>query len=117
MQRVTYKYIPERSNAKDGEYKVGDKVQYSPDGNTWHDAVVAQPNELGGIRIDTGHAPAMWVNAHPDQLRHKAKEVVKPQTEDIANNPQSWVGRTFNHNGTQLVCKEVDGNYANRTAE
>ena len=112
VQRVTYKYIPERSNAKDGEYKVGDKVQYSPDGNTWHDAVVAQPNELGGIRIDTGHAPAMWVNAHPDQLRHKAKEVVKPQTEDIANNPQSWVGRTFNHNGTQLVCKEVDGNYA-----
>lgn len=112
VQRVTYKYIPERSNAKDGEYKVGDKVQYSPDGNTWHDAVVAQPNELGGIRIDTGHAPAMWVNAHPDQLRHKAQEVVKPQTEDIANNPQSWVGRTFNHNGTQLVCKEVDGNYA-----
>lgn len=112
VQRVTYKYIPERSNAKDGEYKVGDKVQYSPDGNTWHDAVVAQPNELGDIRIDTGHAPAMWVNAHPDQLRHKAKEVVKPQTEDIANNPQSWVGRTFNHNGTQLVCKEVDGNYA-----
>lgn len=112
VQRVTYKYIPERSNAKDGEYKVGDKVQYSPNGNTWHDAVVAQPNELGGIRIDTGHAPAMWVNAHPDQLRHKAKEVVKPQTEDIANNPQSWVGRTFNHNGTQLVCKEVDGNYA-----
>lgn len=112
VQRVTYKYIPERSNAKDDEYKVGDKVQYSPDGNTWHDAVVAQPNELGGIRIDTGHAPAMWVNAHPDQLRHKAKEVVKPQTEDIANNPQSWVGRTFNHNGTQLVCKEVDGNYA-----
>lgn len=112
VQRVTYKYIPERSNAKDGEYKVGDKVQYSPDGNTWHDAVVAQPNELGGIRIDTGHAPAMWVNAHPDQLRHKAKEVVKPQTEDIANNPQSWVGRTFNHNGTQLVCKEVDGSYA-----
>ena len=81
VQRVTYKYIPERSNAKDGEYKVGDKVQYSPDGNTWHDAVVAQPNELGGIRIDTGHAPAMWVNAHPDQLRHKAQ--TEPQNEDI----------------------------------
>lgn len=112
VQRATYKYIPERGNVKEGEYKVGDKVQYSPDGNTWHDAVVAQPNELDGIRIDTGQAPVMWVNAHPDQLRHKAKEVVKPQTEDIANNPQSWVGRTFNHNGTQLVCKEVDGNYA-----
>ena len=112
VQRATYKYIPERSNTKEREYKAGDKVQYSPDGNIWHDAVVAQPNDEGGIRIDTGLAPVMWVNAHPDQLRHKAKEVVKPQTEDIANNPQSWVGRTFNYNGTQLVCKEVDGNYA-----
>ena len=81
VQRVTYKYIPERSNAKDGEYKVGDKVQYSPDGNTWHDAVVAQPNELDGIRIDTGQAPVMWVNAHPDQLRHKTQ--AEPQNEDI----------------------------------
>lgn len=30
----------------------------------------------------------------------------------LIDNPQSWVGRTFNYNGTQLVCKEVDGNYA-----
>lgn len=81
VQRATYKYIPERSNTKEGEYKVGDKVQYSPDGNTWHDAVVAQPNELDGIRIDTGQAPVMWVNAHPDQLRHKAQ--TDPQNEDI----------------------------------
>lgn len=81
VQRATYKYIPERSNTKEGEYKVGDKVQYSPDGNTWHDAVVAQPNELDGIRIDTGQAPVMWVNAHPDQLRHTAQ--TEPQNEDI----------------------------------
>lgn len=81
VQRATYKYIPERSNTKEGEYKVGDKVQYSPDGNTWHDAVVAQPNELDGIRIDTGQAPVMWVNAHPDQLRHKAQTEL--QNEDI----------------------------------
>lgn len=81
VQRDTYKYIPERGNIKEGEYKVGDKVQYSPDGNTWHDAVVAQPNELDGIRIDTGQAPVMWVNAHPDQLRHKAQ--TEPQNEDI----------------------------------
>ena len=81
VQRATYKYIPERSNTKEGEYKVGDKVQYSPDGNTWHDAVVALPNELDGIRIDTGQAPVMWVNAHPDQLRHKAQ--TEPQNEDI----------------------------------
>lgn len=112
VQRVTYKYIPERSNAKDGEYKVGDKVQYSPDGNTWHDAVVAQPNELGGIRIDTGHAPAMWVNAHLDQLRHKPQ--AESQNEDIANNPQSWVGRTFVYDSgdTVLRCTDILGKYA-----
>lgn len=112
VQRVTYKYIPERSNAKDGEYKVGDKVQYSPDGNIWHDAVVAQPNELGGIRIDTGHAPAMWVNAHPDQLRHKPQ--AESQNEDIANNPQSWVGRTFVYDSgdTVLRCTDILGKYA-----
>ena len=81
VQRVTYKYIPERGDVKKGEYKVGDKVQYSSDGNTWHDAVVAQPNELDGIRIDTGQAPVMWLNAHPDQLRHKTQ--AEPQNEDI----------------------------------
>lgn len=112
VQRDTYKYIPERGNVKEGEYKVGDKVQYSPDGNIWHDAVVAQPNELGGIRIDTGHAPAMWVNAHPDQLRHKPQ--AESQNEDIANNPQSWVGRTFVYDSgdTVLRCTDILGKYA-----
>ena len=83
VKRAVYKYIPERSDAKEGEYKVGDKVQYSTDGKTWRDAVVAEPNDMGGIRIDTGLAPAMWVNAHPDQLRHKPQEVAEPQNEDI----------------------------------
>ena len=112
VQRVTYNYIPERKDAVDGEYKVGDKVLYSPDGREWHDAVVAQPNEMGGIRIDTGQAPVMWVNASPDQLRHKAQVSEPASADNIIDNPQSWVGRTFTYNGTQLVCKEVDGNYA-----
>ena len=77
VQRVAYKYIPERADVAEGEYKVGDKVQYSPDGKTWRDAVVAEPNEMGGIRIDTGQAPVMWVNASPEQLRHKAQEEVR----------------------------------------
>lgn len=72
VQRAVYKYIPQRTDVVEGEYKVGDKVQYSPDGREWHDAVVAQPNDMGGIRIDTGLAPTMWVNATPDQLRHKS---------------------------------------------
>lgn len=83
VKRAVYKYIPERSDANEGEYKVGDKVQYSTDGKTWRDAVVAEPNDMGGIRIDTGLAPAMWVNAHPDQLRHKPQEVAEPKVEDI----------------------------------
>ena len=83
VKRAVYKYIPERNDGKEGEYKVGDKVQYSTDGKTWRDAVVAEPNDMGGIRIDTGLAPAMWVNAHPDQLRHKPQEVAEPQNEDI----------------------------------
>lgn len=83
VKRAVYKYIPERSDANEGEYKVGDKVQYSTDGKTWRDAVVAEPNDMGGIRIDTGLAPAMWVNAHPDQLRHKPQEVAEPKAEDI----------------------------------
>ena len=74
VQREAYKYLPGKAEAKEGEYYSGDKVEYSPDGGrTWHDAVVAQPNDEGGFRIDTGLAPAMWVNAHSDQLRHKAE--------------------------------------------
>ena len=112
VQRVAYRYIPERTDVAEGEYKVGDKVQYSPDGKTWRDAVVAQPNDMGGIRIDTGQAPVMWVNASPEQLRHKAQVAEPASADNIIDNPQSWVGRTFTYNGMQLVCKEVEGNYA-----
>ena len=86
VQRAAYKYIPERTDVSDGEYKVGDKVQYSPDGGrTWKDAVVAQPNDEGGIRIDTGLAPVMWVNAHPDQLRHKPSEAAETKHEAVGD--------------------------------
>ena len=84
VQREVYKYIPERTEVADGKYATGDKVQYSTDGGrTWIDAVVVQPNDEGGIRIDTGLAPVMWVNAHPDQLRHKPSEVAETKNEDI----------------------------------
>lgn len=46
VQREAYKYLPGKAEAKEGEYYSGDKVEYSPDGGrTWHDAVVAQPND------------------------------------------------------------------------
>lgn len=82
VKREAYKYIPERTEVADGKYATGDKVQYSTDGGrTWTDAVVVQPNDEGGTRIDTGLAPVMWVNAHPDQLRHKPSESAEPKHE------------------------------------
>lgn len=86
VKREAYKYIPERTEVADGKYATGDKVQYSTDGGrTWTDAVVVQPNDEGGIRIDTGLAPVMWVNAHPDQLRHKPSESSEPKHEAVGD--------------------------------
>ena len=86
VKREAYKYIPERTEIADGKYATGDKVQYSTDGGrTWTDAVVVQPNDEGGIRIDTGLAPVMWVNAHPDQLRHKPSESAEPKHEAVGD--------------------------------
>ena len=86
VKREAYKYIPERTEVADGKYATGDKVQYSTDGGrTWTDAVVVQPNDEGGIRIDTGLAPVMWVNAHPDQLRHKPSESAEPKHEVVGD--------------------------------
>lgn len=92
VQREAYKYIPERTEVADGKYAAGDKVQYSTDGGrTWTDAVVAQPNDEGGYRIDTGLAPVMWVNAHSDQLRHKPSE----EAESKKVKPEQQVGDLF----------------------
>ena len=109
VKREAYKYIPERTEVADGKYATGDKVQYSTDGGrTWTDAVVVQPNDEGGIHIDTGLAPVMWVNAHPDQLRHKPEsntisdtELIKRITEHplfkelVDNNPDAQAARTL----------------------
>lgn len=86
VQREAYKYLIGSGVTNEGEYAAGDKVQYSTDGGrTWTDAVVVQPNDEGGIRIDTGLAPVMWVNAHPDQLRHKPSESVEPKHETVGD--------------------------------
>ena len=86
VQREAYKYLIGSGVTNEGEYAAGDKVQYSTDGGrTWTDAVVVQPNDVGGIRIDTGLAPVMWVNAHPDQLRHKPSESVEPKHDAVGD--------------------------------
>ena len=86
VQREAYKYLIGSGVTNEGEYAAGDKVQYSTDGGrTWTDAVVVQPNDEGGVRIDTGLAPVMWVNAHPDQLRHKPSESAEPKHEAVGD--------------------------------
>lgn len=86
VQREAYKYLIGSGVTNEGEYAAGDKVLYSTDGGrTWTDAVVVQPNDEGGIRIDTGLAPVMWVNAHPDQLRHKPSESAEPKHEAVGD--------------------------------
>ena len=86
VQREAYKYLIGSGVTNEGEYAAGDKVQYSTDGGrTWTDAVVVQPNDEGGIRIDTDLAPVMWVNAHPDQLRHKSSESAEPKHEAVGD--------------------------------
>ena len=86
VQREAYKYLIGSGVTNEGEYAAGDKVQYSTDGGrTWTDAVVVQPNDEGGIRIDTGLAPVMWVNAHPGQLRHKPSESAEPKHEAVGD--------------------------------
>ena len=86
VPREAYKYLIGSGVTNEGEYAAGDKVQYSTDGGrTWTDAVVVQPNDEGGIRIDTGLAPVMWVNAHPDQLRHKPSESAEPKHEAVGD--------------------------------
>ena len=78
IQRVAYKYLPGRSEPKNGEYHAGDKVQYSSDGGkTWSDAVVVNPDDNGMVLLDTGLAPVMYVSAEHDQLRHRAAEQPK----------------------------------------
>jgi N12 class adenine-specific DNA methylase len=109
VKREVYKYLPERTEVSDGKFAAGDKVQYSTDGGrTWTDAVVAHPNDEGGYLIDTGLAPVLWVNAHPDQLRHKPEsntisdtELIKRITEHplfkelVDNNPDAQAARTL----------------------
>ena len=109
VQREAYKYLIGSGVTNEGEYAAGDKVQYSTDGGrTWTDAVVAHPNDEGGYLIDTRLAPVLWVNAHPDQLRHKPEsntisdtELIKRITEHplfkelVDNNPDAQAARTL----------------------
>ncbi len=76
------------------------------------------PNGKGNDR----YGQNMWFaeDVTYDELLQNVQRVAQnylPEQEVVTdkmfiNNPQSWVGRTFTYNDMQLVCKEVDGNYA-----
>lgn len=78
IERETYKYLPERTPTE-GEYKSGEAVQYSADGGKkWTDSKVVEVNHDGTLKLDTGLAPVLYVNATLDQVRRK--EGAKPST-------------------------------------
>lgn len=71
IQRESYKFLPE-SSAEKGEYKSGDSIQYSADGGkSWTDGKVVEINQDGSLKLDTGLAPVLYVNATRKQVRRK----------------------------------------------
>ena len=76
------------------------------------------PNAAGNARYgqDMWFAEDVTYDDLLKNVQRVAQNYLPKQKTDtdtaLIDNPQSWVGRTFNYNGTQLVCKEVDGNYA-----
>ncbi len=81
IQRETYKYLPER-NATEGEYKSGDAIQYTANGGkSWTDGKVVETNSDGSLKLDTGLAPVLYVNATPEQIRRKGETASNPEPE------------------------------------
>lgn len=79
---VTPEVESELAKQREGEYKPGEKVLYSSDdGRTWEDATV-EGMDGDMITLDTGHAPIMYVNAYPEQVRRPQQGGVQPR-EDI----------------------------------
>lgn len=71
VERETYKYLPERTSTE-GEYKSGDSVEYSSNGGReWTASKVVEVNADGTLKLDTGMAPVIYVNATLDQVRRK----------------------------------------------
>lgn len=71
----------------EAEYRPGDKVQYTPDGLKWHNAVVHGVDK-DGVLLDAGQAPVLWVSIPLDQLdqirRPQGKEDIFQQAERVA---------------------------------
>lgn len=79
---VTPEVESELAKQREGEYKPGEKVLYSSDdGRTWEDAT-DEGMDGDMITLDTGHAPIMYVNAYPEQVRRPQQGGVQPR-EDI----------------------------------
>lgn len=82
IQRESYKYLPE-TNAEGKEYKSGDSIQYSADGGkSWTDGKVVEINDDGSLKLDTGLAPVLYVNATQEQVRRKGLAKAEPSKKE-----------------------------------
>ncbi|MDE7441700.1 MAG: N-6 DNA methylase [Muribaculaceae bacterium] len=100
IQRESYKYLPE-TNAEGKEYKSGDSIQYSADGGkSWTDGKVVEINDDGSLKLDTGLAPVLYVNATQEQVRHKGVAKAAPGKKELkqetpAETPESTTDKTI----------------------
>ena len=82
IQRESYKYLPE-TNAEGKKYKSGDSIQYSADGGkSWTDGKVVEVNHDDSLKLDTGLAPVLYVNATQEQVRRKGLAKAEPSKKE-----------------------------------
>ena len=109
VERETYKYLPERTST-DGEYKSGDSVEYSSNGGReWTASKVVEVNADGTLKLDTGMAPIIYVNATLDQVRRKgAAPAEKPAISGAEAPAQKQIKETPEEKPAKPAMREVD---------
>lgn len=106
IKRDVYRYLPEQT-PQEGVYKSGESVQYSADGgHSWTDAKVVEV-DADGIKLDTGLAPVLYVNATTEQVRRKPAEQQMQELADMAERGES----------PYIVTPEVEAQLAEQRKE
>lgn len=104
---VTPEVESELAKQREGEYKPGEKVLYSSDdGRTWEDATV-EGMDGDMITLDTGHAPIMYVNAYPEQVRRPQQGGVQPR-EDIFQEANRIAKETQEKKKPRIFTQETE---------
>lgn len=106
IKRDVYKYLPVQT-PQESVYKSGESVQYSADGgHSWTDAKVVEV-DADGIKLDTGLAPVLYVNATAEQVRRKPAEQQMQELADMAERGES----------PYIVTPEVEAQLAEQRKE